>query len=121
MVVVIFVVYILAQSYVAQSSTAVSVTAINVTSSDDACGSNGHSFNGFTTGVGGTISQTFTITNGDIILSCTISTVSATTSGFSVSGANAPLTIPAGGTESLSFTITAPGSAYTGVLTIDLE
>ena len=118
-VVVIVVIVIVVISLAASSS--VTVTAINFTSSDNACGANGHSESGFTTSGGGSVSYTLSVTNGNILLSCTISSVSATTSGFSISGANVPLTIPAGGTESLSFTITAPSGSYNGVLTIDIE
>jgi len=118
-VVVIVVVVIVVISLAASSS--ITVTAINFTSSDNACGANGHSEAGFTTSGGGSVSYTLSVTNGNILLSCTISSVSATTSGFSISGANVPLTIPAGGTESLSFTITAPSGSYNGVLTVDIE
>jgi hypothetical protein len=119
-VVVVVVVVVAILAYVAVQSTSVDVTAINITSSDNVCGVNGHTLAGFTTGPSGTIQDTLVITGG-LILSCTVNTVSATTSGFSISGANTPLTVPADGTESLSFTIHAPSGAFDGVLTIDLE
>lgn len=102
-------------------SGSVDVTAVNITSSDNACGSNGHTFPGFTLNTRQSYQQTFTINNGNLVFSCTINSVSTTTPGFSVSGANTPLTIPADGSESLSFTVTAPGASYNGVLTLDLE
>jgi hypothetical protein len=117
--VVIAVIAVLA--LIGAAATAVDVTAINYTSADNACGTAGGTSGGFTTSTGGSIQDTLTITNGNIFSSCIIATVSATTPGFSISGANVPLTIPASGTLSLSFTITAPSSSYTGVLTIDLE
>lgn len=103
------------------SSAKVDVTAINLVSSANPCGVNGNSFTGYTTPAGGSEQDTLTITNNGLLFSCTISSVSATTSGFSISGANVPLTIPAGGTQALSFTIGSPNSAYTGVLTLDIE
>src|SRR5208283_428172 len=102
-VVVVIIIVVIAVLAGSQAS-AVKVTAINITSSDDACHSNGNSLGGYTTNAGGSVSETIAITNTNIILSCTINSVSATTSGFSISGTNTPLTIPAGGTESLSFT-----------------
>lgn len=117
--VVVAVIVILA--LLAAVSTSIDVTAINFTSSDNACGTNGGTSSGFTTSGGGSIQDTVTIINSNLFDSCTIASVSATTSGFSISGANVPLTIPAGGQESLSFTITAPSGSYTGVLTIDFE
>jgi hypothetical protein len=99
----------------------VDVTAINIVSSDNACGTNGHTFTGYTTSGGGSEQDTLTVTNSDIFLSCTISSVSATTSGFSISGANVPVTIPASGSEAVSFSIGSPNAAYTGVLTLNIE
>ena len=123
-VVVVVVIAILAIAlffFAVTTATAVDVTAVNITSSDNACGTNGQTAPGFVTGSGGSVQQTYTITNNNLFLSCTVNSVSATTSGFSISGANTPLTIPAGGTQSLSFTITAPSGRFNGVLTIDLE
>lgn len=101
--------------------TAVSITAINITSGDNACDQNGHSFPGLNTlPAWGSAVDTLTIHNSGYVQGCTISSVSSTTPGFSISGANTPLTIPYDGTESLSFTISAPFS-YSGALTIDLE
>lgn len=120
-VVVVVVIVIAVLASLAAVGSSVDVTAINVTSSDNACGANGHSFSGFTTGSGGTEQYTLSVTNGNILLSCTISTVAATSSGFSISGANTPVSIPAHGTQSVSFTIHAPSGSYTGVLTLDIE
>lgn len=99
----------------------VTVTAINFTSSDDACGTNSQTDLGFSTTGGSTYQESYIVTNSNFILSCTISSIGATTSGFSISGANVPLTIAAGGSQTLSFTIHVPSGSYNGVLTIDVE
>ena len=120
-VIVIVIIAFLALAFLVVSSTSINVTAINVTSSDNACGTNGQTSLGFTTSSGGAEQYTVSITNSNLVFSCTIASVSATTSGFSLSGANLPLTIPAQGTESVSFTIHCPSGSYNGILTIDFE
>lgn len=108
--------------FVVQSvSNRVIVTGIDITSHDNACNLDGQSLTGFTTTSGSRVQETVMVTNGDPLLSCTISRVAATTSGFSVSGANVPLTILAQTTHDLSLNITAPGGAFIGVLTIEVE
>jgi hypothetical protein len=105
-------------AYIASSD--VDVTAINLVSTDDACSVTGHTFGGFTAGRSTSEVRTLSIPNSGSS-ACTITSVDTLTLGFSVSGANVPLTIPAEGTESLSFTIGVPPFAYTGVLTLDVE
>lgn len=117
MVVVIVVVII---AFVVVVSTNVTVSAINFTSSDNACGMNSQTGPGFTSVGGGSVQESYIVTGG-LILSCTISSVTATTSGFSISGANVPLTVAADGSQTLSFTIHMPSGSYSGVLTIDIE
>jgi hypothetical protein len=107
-------------SGVNNSGVEVTVTAINIVSSDNACGVNGKTVSGYSAVGGESVQKTLVITNGPFF-SCTINSVSATTSGFSISGANVPLSIPAGGSESLSFFIGSPNSDYSGVLTLDIE
>lgn len=116
-VLVIIVVVVLAFFYAVGTSS--TVTGINYTSADDACGANGQTGVGFTTSGGGSYQETLFVSGG-LLLSCTIHSVAATTSGFTVSGANVPLTVPADGSADLSFTIHVP-SNYHGVLTIDIE
>lgn len=98
----------------------VDVTAINFTSSDEACGIGGHTFPGFKAAASAAEEDTLTIPNLDFY-SCTINAVGTFTTGFSISGANVPLSIPFEGSQSLSFTIQVPSSPYNGVLTIDVE
>jgi len=101
------------------ANTAISVTAIDYTSHDDACGINGDTQPGYTGGSGG--SEEITITLGGGPAGCTVTTVSTTTAGFSISGANVPLKVPSQGSARLSFTVTSPTASYSGVLTLDVE
>ncbi len=100
----------------------VTVTGIAVSSPDDACGLNGATDDGFNATVGQSIQFTYDISGNSTIsggtAACTIESVSTTTPGFSVTGANVPLSIPANSIQQLSFTMNLPGSAYTGVLTL---
>ena len=120
-IVIIIIVVVAAALLLYAAAPKVTVTAINFTSSDNACGMNSQTDIGFSTTGGSSYQESYIITNGNILLSCTISSVSATTSGFSISGANVPLTIAAGGSQTLSFTINVPSGSYNGVLTIDVE
>jgi len=117
----VVVVILVVLAAIATVATSINITAVNYSSSDNACGTAGTTGPGTSMSSGGTAQDTLVVTNLDFILSCTISTVSTPTPGFSVSGANVPLTIPAGGQESLSFTIHAPSGSFNGVLTIDIE
>ena len=119
-VVVVVIGVVLALVLLAAAATSISVSAINFTSSDNACGMNSQTTLGFTTGGGSTVQESVIVTGG-LFLSCTINTVSATTAGFSVSGANVPLTVAADGSQTLTFNIHVPSGSYSGVLTIDVE
>jgi hypothetical protein len=99
----------------------IDVTAINITSGDDACGTNGISDTGFDVGLGASINWSLGIEDFSARPSCTIQTITVTTVGFSISGANTPLVVPYGTWQSLSSTILAPHHSYTGALTVDLE
>lgn len=103
----------------------VTITGINFQSPDDACGLNGATDpNWYNT----TASQSLTLsyelsgsnTTAGGTAACQITSVSTTTPGFSITGANVPLAIPANSTQILSFTVNPPGSAFSGVLTIVL-
>lgn len=52
---------------------------------------------------------------------CTITGVSVSTDGFSVTNSNAPLTIEPGATQTLSVTVGVPSSGYTGAVTIVVQ
>lgn len=129
-VLVIFVVLILVAGVVyyllAPAPANVEITGVNFQSPDNACGLNGAvdpSWYNTTTGtslvlsyeIGGPNATSWTGT-----LPCTIASVNTTTAGFSITGANTPLHIPANATQILSFTVNPPGSAFTGALTLVL-
>jgi hypothetical protein len=102
----------------------IQVTAINFYSADDVCGLNGASSDGFNTSSGQAVELSFAIsgnntTNGGTA-ACEIQTISTTTPGFGVSGANVPLTVPANSSPTLSFSVSVPSGSYTGVLTLNL-
>ncbi len=94
----------------------VDVNGVNWSGSNSCAGLSGQSTPGFVGPDGGTLSYSLTVSNPSPNPSCTIHSISATTSGFSVSGGNLPLTISDGGSTNLAFTINLPGSDYSGVL-----
>jgi len=98
----------------------VTVTGIEFTSTDHVCGVTGGNLSGFSTNTGGSLHESVTFPD-ENSTSCTVSSITANTSGFSISAANTPLTIPLGGSRGLVFTIDVPKSSYTGPLSIDLE
>jgi hypothetical protein len=123
-IVVILVISVI--GYVAQPPTsAVNVTEITFQSADDACGQANSEWEGF----GANLSQVewlaFSVggntTSGGGTAACAISSVASATTGFSVTGADVPLTIPANTNETLQFNVTCPSTSYNGVLTIALS
>jgi len=121
-VVVLLVIGVAAYLLLPAAPPAINVTGINFQSPDDACGLNGATDTGFTANESQAMEFTYQIsgnntTNGGTA-ACTIHTVSTSTPGFSVSGANVPLSIPVNSSQLLSFSVTMPSSSYTGVLTL---
>ena len=51
--------------------------------------------------------------------SCTITSVSISTSGFSITSDNVPVTVDAGGTQTLTVVIGTPSAAFTGVVQLE--
>ena len=105
------------------AAAAITVTGINFESPDDACGLNGATDSGFNASTGQSVGFTYQISgpnasSGSGTVSCTLSGITTSTQGFSVSGANVPLSIPANSTQLFSFNVTAPSAPYTGVLTL---
>lgn len=106
--------------YVPSATVPIKVTAIEVNSPSNRCGMAGESLPGFTASGGNSVSETILITNHHAT-SCTISSASALTPGFTAVGLNTPLTIPAGGDGQLGLWVTFPTTPYTGVLTLEIE
>jgi len=102
----------------------VTITVINFQSSDNVCGLNGATSQGYTANTSETDQLSFGITGnnttGGGTAACTIHTISTSTPGFSISGANVPLAIPANQTENLVFDLTVPSSGYNGNVTLVL-
>ncbi len=99
----------------------VDVTTINYTSGDDVCNWAGYTSGGFTAPSRTSVEYTVLIYDENSGSSCYISTVTANTSGFSISNANTPVLIPVDSSANLSFEINLPSHGYTGNLTLDLE
>ena len=102
----------------------VEIAGVNFQSPDNACGLNGAFDSGYyntTAGTSITLSYDLTgpnSTSGNGTLACMIFTVTTTTPGFSISGANVPLSVPANATQIFTFTVNPPGNAWTGTLTV---
>jgi hypothetical protein len=75
---------------------------------------------GFKVYGGATSSVSTTITN-DGPSSCVIVRATADSTGFSVASDNFPVTVPAGGTGTVSVTIQTPDASFSGVLDVNLD
>lgn len=124
-VVVVFVVLLVGGvlAFFLSAPPAIDVTGINFVSPDNACGLDGATDYGFNGTAGQSLEFTYQLYNGlpnNATTPCTIANITTTTPGFSVTGANTPLTIPAGvnSTQVFSFQVNFPSNAYTGVLTL---
>ena len=128
-VLVVFVVIILVAGVVAYLLTPapanVTITGVNFQSPDNACGLDGATDpSWYNTTAGQSVILSYDITGNNTTAggtaACSINTVTTTTAGFSISGANVPLQVPVNSTQILSFTVNPPGSSFTGVLTLVL-
>ncbi len=99
------------------ASPAIDVSQIEFQSSVTACGLENYSWDGFTANESQTLWLALSVP-GNMTGTCTISTVGSATTGFTLTGANVPLTIPANTNDTLQFNVTCPGSSYNGVLTL---
>jgi hypothetical protein len=136
LIIVVFVVILLVFGVIAYflapapaSGPTVTVTGINFTSSDNACGLNGAvDPTWYNTTAGQSFSLSYDISGNvtgnvsgvNTTAPCEIHTLSTTTPGFNITGANVPLSVPANKTQVLGFTVNPPNSAFTGVLTLVL-
>jgi hypothetical protein len=129
-ILVVFVVLILVAGVVSYfllpSPANVEITGVNFQSPDDACGLDGATDTSwYNTSAGTSFVLSYLIggpnaSSGTGTVACQITSVNTTTAGFSITGANVPLPIPANTTQTLAFTVNPPGSAFTGVLTLVL-
>lgn len=119
-VVAVVVVVIVAVLALVGYTYAVNVTGIIVASTDNSCGIRGQTAGGYTSVPGAHHQVTLSLHN-TVFIDCTITSVSANTSGFSVSGGSLPLSIPADQVASVTLDVTSPGGFFSGTLTIDFE
>jgi hypothetical protein len=76
---------------------------------------------GFSTHAGASVDYSYVMHSYNRTAPCTVEGVSTRTSGFSLSGADTPFTLPPLGFDDLSFTIGVPNHAYDGNLTIGVS
>jgi hypothetical protein len=101
----------------------IEVDNINIWSADNVCGLNDASAYGFNASPGDLVPLAFSISgapngSGSETFACTITSLASNTSGFSISGANLPLVIPANTNETLLFNVECPDSSYSGDLNL---
>lgn len=113
---VVVIIVIVAFFMLAPIKLGIDVSDVQWSGSNSCGGLPGQTTPGFIGPDGGTLSNSLKVTNTDPSMSCSINSISATTSGFSVVGSNLPLEISAGGSATLTFTINLPSSDYTGPL-----
>jgi hypothetical protein len=124
-VVVVAILLIGAVAFILTAPPEIDVTVINFVSPDNVCGLDGAQDYGFNGSAGSSLEFTYLLLNflpNNATTSCTIANITTTTSGFSVTGANTPLTIPAGAnaTATFYFQVNFPSTGYTGALTLVL-
>jgi len=120
-VVLIVVVAVVAFSFFLAPPPPVQVGYINIWAPDNVCGLNTNpiSFYGFNSSTGASQTLDFGMPNYNAT-ACTIATVTTNSTGFSLSGIQAPLTIAGGATGSMNITITSPSSDFSGNLNLVL-
>jgi hypothetical protein len=102
---------------------AVTVEITGVNWNINGCGWSSYTGNGgtFSGGQQITFTSQFTYSSFLGLGTCTISSVSISTPGFSLVSSNTPLTFSGSGTQTLSVTVNAPTSAFTGVVTLSIS
>jgi hypothetical protein len=104
------------------SNTQVDVTAVNFAISGASnCWTSSSGEGGIVSG-GAQFTTTWTMSYKAGFLqpgSCTVTSVSVGTAGFSIVSDNVPIIVESGGTQTLTVTVTVPESSFTGVLTVD--
>jgi hypothetical protein len=97
----------------------VQVGAIDIWAPDDVCGlgTNSIYYQGYNTTTGESISLELYVPNYNAS-SCTVSHVTTNTSGFTLSGVQTGVVVPAHGNSTLNLTIGSPGSSFSGTLNL---
>jgi hypothetical protein len=121
-VVVVIVVLLLVAAGIAfifLSAPAVQVNDINIWAPDNVCGLNANpiDYPGFNSSTGASQPIEFDMPNFNST-SCTVTSVSTNTTGFTLSDIQVPLPIPANSTVSMNITITSPSSSFSGYLNL---
>jgi hypothetical protein len=121
-VVVILIVGLLAVLYWESATSAIQVGEIDIWAPDNVCGldANPIYFFGFNSSTGAGQSIDFDMPNFNAT-PCSVTTVTTNTTGFTLSGVQVPLSIPASGSASMNITITAPASPFAGSLNLVLR
>ncbi len=114
---IVLVASILVYLFVPVSTPNVDVTVFVFESPNNICNLSGVEYYGFNTTPGGAVGVELNIT-GNTTGTCTIATLTTTTPGFSVSGANLPLAVPENTNETLVFNLGLPNGSYTGNVTL---
>lgn len=121
-IVVFFVVIAAIGFFLIPTAPAINVSEIVFLSSDNACGLQNSAWDGFTANTTQVLYLGFNLTgptnSSGGTEACTIAALSADTAGFSLAGANVPLSIPQNGNETLEFNLTCPSSSFSGVLNL---
>jgi len=103
---------------------AITVTVVNFVSPDNTCGLDGATSAGYTANASETDTFEYGIdgnnTTGGGTSACIVHSVTTSTSGFGLWGANVPLVIGINETRYLWFNVTTPNSSYNGPLTFVL-
>jgi hypothetical protein len=125
--IVVFIVIVGVVGYfLVPAAPAINVTEITFQSADNPCGlaTNYTNWQGFTANESQVEWISFSVggnaTPGGGTSACTIHSVASGTSGFTLSGADTPLTIPANTNETLQFNVTCPAATFSGDLLISL-
>ena len=112
-------------AYYYSSSATVDITSVDVTiqytgMTAGYLGPTSQSLNGFTVTAGGQFTYTITFTSSAILLTHSINAIYVNTPGFTIVSIspNLPYSFSPGSTGTITITMTAPSSSYTGVLNL---
>jgi hypothetical protein len=118
-VIVVLILVVAGIAFIFLSGPAVQVDGINVWAPDNVCGLNANpiGYAGFNTSTGTSQSIEFGMRNFNAT-SCTVTSVTTNTTGFTLSDIQVPLSIPATSNATMNMTITSPSSSFSGILNL---